>query len=269
MKCLFLCIWTALTFLSNSIAQIQKSPLIIGEQVKLISNQLNEERTLNIYLPNGYYENLDKNFPVVYLLDGGLDEDFLHISGIIQFGSFSWINMLPPSIVVGIVNVDRKRDFTYPSKLELDQKEFPTSGGSSKFISFIKTELQEYISVNYRVTNEKTIIGQSLGGLLATEILFSNPNLFSNYIIISPSLWWDSENLLKTIPKKIGDQKNVFIGVGKEGKVMERTANELYQKLKEQKSENSNLYFKFFEDKNHGDALHQSVYEAFEKIYPK
>ena len=26
--------------------------------------------------------------------------------------SFSWINLLPESIVVGIANVDRKRDFT-------------------------------------------------------------------------------------------------------------------------------------------------------------
>ena len=58
-------------------------------------------------------------------MDGSKDEDFIHISGIVQFGSFSWINMLPESIVVGIANVDRKRDFTYPSSVEIDKKELP------------------------------------------------------------------------------------------------------------------------------------------------
>ena len=70
------------------------------------------------------------------LLDGSKDEDFIHIAGIVQFGSFSWINMLPETIVVGIANVDRKRDFTYPSQNTLDQEEFPTSGKSAHFIQF-------------------------------------------------------------------------------------------------------------------------------------
>lgn len=246
---------------------INESIFSIGKTITINSKILNENRELNIYLPATYKADSLKTYPVIYLLDGSKNEDFIHISGIVQFGSFSWINMLPESIVVGIANVDRKRDFTYPSKNELDQKEFPSSGKSEKFISFIESELQPYINSKFRTTKEKTIIGQSLGGLLATEILFKKPDLFDNYIIVSPSLWWDDQNLLNIKPIKYTTNKSIYIAVGKEGEVMERTAKQLYKKLNSEKKENTKLFFNFLENKTHGDALHIAVYDAFEKIY--
>jgi hypothetical protein len=204
---------------------------------------------------------------VIYLLDGSRDEDFIHICGIVQFGSFSWINMIPESIVVGIGNVDRKRDFTYPSQNKLDQKDFPTSGKSEEFINFIEKELQPFISSTYRTKEFKTIIGQSLGGLLATEILLKKSYLFNNYIIVSPSLWWDDEKLLDLESKPFISTKSIYIAVGKEGEVMERTAKELYNKIKKNQKQTEKLYFEYFENKTHGDALHIAVYNAFEKIF--
>jgi predicted alpha/beta superfamily hydrolase len=231
------------------------------------STILDEIRDLNIYLPLNYSADSLKTYPVVYLLDGSKDEDFIHISGIVQFGSFSWINMVPESIVVGIGNVDRKRDFTSPSQNELDQKEFPTSGKSDKFIRFLQNEIQPYIDSDYRTNNIKTIIGQSLGGLLATEILLKNPELFDNYIIVSPSMWWNDEKLLLTKPKAYDSYKSIYIAVGKEGETMERTAKELYNKLNINKKENTKLFFEFMDNKTHGDALHNAVYNAFELIF--
>lgn len=241
----------------------------IGEVETYHSEVLNEDRVLNIYLPNSYQNDTTKTYPVIYLLDGSKDEDFIHIAGLVQFGSFSWINMLPETIVVGISNIDRKRDFTYPSNNQKDNDELPTSGSSEKFINFIEQELQPYITNNYRITETKTLIGQSLGGLLATEILFKKPELFNNYIIVSPSLWWDDESLLKFIPKPYLDEKHVFIAVGEEGPLMKRVANELHQKLSLIKTDNTKLDFKFLADQDHGDALHLGAYFAFETIFKK
>lgn len=246
---------------------ISDTTFTIGKTVKIKSKILNENRELNIYLPTNYQADSLKTYPIIYLLDGSKDEDFIHISGIVQFGSFSWINMLPESIVVGITNVDRKRDFTYPSNNQLDQKEFPTSGKSEVFINFIESELQPYINSKFRTTNNTTIIGQSLGGLLATEILLKKPDLFDNYIIVSPSLWWDDEYILNIKPIYYNTNKSIYIAVGKEGEVMERTAKQLYEKLNSVQKENTKLFFNFLENKTHGDALHIAVYDAFEKIY--
>jgi len=256
-------------FAQNEIKLNKKTPLSIGEKIEFHSEILNENRILNIYLPNGYSKDSLKTYPIIYLLDGSLDEDFIHISGLVQFGSFSWINMISESIVVGISNIDRKRDFTYPTNNEKDKIDFPTTGKSEDFINFIEKELQPVIEKNYNTDSITTLIGQSLGGLLATEILFKKPDLFDNYIIVSPSLWWDDESLLKYTPTLYTSKKSIFIGFGKEGQIMERTAKELYDKLKLLKNENTTLNFEFFENQNHGDSLHLAVYTAFEKIFKK
>ena len=204
---------SAIIVISNPIvAQIEikeKSPLIIGETIAFSSKILEESRKLNIYLPHGYTKESTKKYPIIYLLDGSIDEDFIHISGLVQFGSFSWINIIPESIVVGISNIDRKRDFTFPTTNKKDKKDFPTAGGSEKFINFIEKELQPFIEKNYKTDATKTLIGQSLGGLVATEILFKKPALFDNYIITSPSLWWDDESLLKYTPSSYQSKKSI------------------------------------------------------------
>ena len=245
---------------------INKKAFTIGEVVQMHSAVLNENRTLNIYLPLGYSPDSAKTYPVIYLLDGSRDEDFIHIAGLVQFNSFSWIGTLPESIVVGIGNVDRRRDFTFPSNNALDKKDFPTSGQSASFIRFLETELQPFIQANYHTQPSNMLIGQSLGGLLATEVLFKKPELFDRYVIVSPSLWWDDESMLDTNPITPQSLKNVFIAVGREGEVMERTARELYEKLLAQGHDNLILFFEFLEDRDHGDALHEAVDHAFLKF---
>ena len=248
---------------------ISKAPFAIGESVTLVSDSLNGERVINVYLPNGYDATADKKYPVIYLLDGSTDEDFIHIAGLVQFGSFSWINMIPETIVVGIANIDRKRDFTYPSKNVRDQTQFPTTGSAEKFIGFIQNELFQLVEAEYQVSKERTIIGQSLGGLLATEFLFMKPQLFDHYIIVSPSLWWDNESLLtKNLDPKLAP-KSIYVAVGKEGEVMERVAKELHTKLKNMELPNTKLFYKFLGGQDHGDALHLGVYDAFEKMFRK
>ncbi|MBO6879635.1 alpha/beta hydrolase-fold protein [Winogradskyella sp.] len=248
---------------------LEIKPLVIGETVTFHSSVLDENRKLNVYLPQNYVADSTKTYPVIYLLDGALEEDFIHIAGIVQFGSFSWINMVPESIVVGIANVDRKRDFTFPTTIAQDKKDFPTSGKSEDFINFIEKDLQPFIQEHYRTKDATTIIGQSLGGLLVTEILYKKPELFDNYIIVSPSLWWDDQSLLQLEPKAYPTKKQIYVAVGKEGEIMERDAKSLYQNLEANKKENTTVYFQFLEAQDHGDALHLAVYGAFEVLFEK
>ena len=254
---------------TSSFAQAQeatKQGFLIGERLVYHSKILNEDRTLNIYLPVGYTTNSDRKYPVIYLLDGSKDEDFHHISGLVQFCSYSWINVIPETIVVGIENVDRKRDFTYPTTIEKDKIDFPTTGGSENFIHFLEKELQPYIDSMYAVSSGKTIIGQSLGGLLATEILAKKPDLFDTYIIVSPSLWWDNESLLDLEFANYTEAKSVYITLGEEGEIMRNGAKALYKKLKKSDHPLAFLEHHFLKEQDHGDALHKGVYNAFEAM---
>ncbi len=244
-------------------------PFVLGIVHDMPSKILGETRTLNIYLPEGYAANDSLSYPVIYLLDGSADEDFIHIAGLVQFNSFEWVKQVPKSIVVGIATVNRRRDFTFPTGIEKDKKAYPTAGHSARFISFLEKELQPFVNSHYRTNSGKTLIGQSLGGLLATEILFKKPALFNQYIIVSPSLWWDNGSLLAAPVPAINNTR-VYIGVGKEGltptelpRVMEVDANILADKLKNAKSSGMAVFFDYLPAEDHATILHQAVFNAF------
>ncbi len=259
-----------LTFILSSSATsmtVDTSAFVIGESLTFQSDVLHESRTINVYLPLSYSQEPGREYPVIYLLDGSADEDFVHISGLVQFGSFSWIQMVPESIVIGIANTDRKHDLTFPSSNERDQIEAPTAGGSARFIEMIEQELQPLVARRYRVNDSSTLIGQSLGGLLATEVLLKEPELFDNYIIVSPSLWWDDESLLQVSSADLSSVNAVYIGVGEEGPTMKRVAEELFEKLRNDKSIKENISYRYFPELDHGDTLHLAVYDAFESIF--
>ena len=268
-------------FGQNSSKELSRTkPFVLGVIDEIQSTELSEKRILNIYLPEGYNKNDSIKYPVVYLLDGSADEDFIHIVGLYQFNSFPWINRVPKSIIVGIATVDRKRDFTYPTTIEKDKVKYPTTGKSARFISFLESELQPFIEKNYRTNSSKTIIGQSLGGLVATEILLTKPALFNKYIIVSPSLWWDNGSLLKKSSEILSagftEKVDVYIGVGKEGlvpgdnpRVMEVDANFLAEKIKSTKSKSVNVFFDYLPKEDHATVLHPAVFNALRYLNPE
>ncbi|WP_264523161.1 alpha/beta hydrolase [Flavobacterium sp. N502536] len=256
-----------------------RKPFVLGVIDEIQSKELGEKRILNIYLPEGYKAEDATKYPVIYLLDGSADEDFIHIAGLVQFNSFEWINQVPKSIVVGIATVDRRRDFTFPTTIEKDQKRFPSSGHSDKFIAFIEKELQPFIEKNYKANDSKTIMGQSLGGLLAAEILLKKPTLFNKYVIVSPSIWWNNASILNQdsalFQENFNQQTQIYLAVGKEGltpteipRVMEVDANLLAEKIKASKSKNIQVYFDYLPLENHATILHPAASNSFRFFYP-
>ena len=241
-------------------------PFPFGVIDNIKSAELSESRILNIYLPEGYNKDSARLYPVIYLLNGSANEDYPHIAGLLQF--LNMPDLMPKHIVIGIANVDRKRDFTFPTTISEDLKNYPTTGKSERFMAFIEKELQPYIEKNYKINESKTIIGQSLDGLLTTEILLKKPHLFNDFIIISPSLWWDNESLLNKLPDYLKSnplsKKRIFIGIGNEHPTIVKDAKNLSESLEKQLDTSSNkLRYKYFSDENHATILHTSVYAAF------
>lgn len=241
------------------------APFTFGETQYLRSQALGEDRVINIYLPDGYSPDSAARYPVIYLLDGSADEDFIHIAGLVQFASFPWVEWLPPSIVVGIANVDRKRDFTHPTSIAKDKTDFPTTGGSAAFMRFVGDELIPFIDSSYRTSSERILIGQSLGGLFGVEVLFTRPSLFTRYLLVSPSLWWDNGAVLdRHAPFAEADARvpsHAFIAVGKEGKVMVGGAKRLAALLRKNKS--IKVGFHYMPKEDHATILHQAVMDGF------
>ena len=267
---------------AQSLKNETSKKFVIGTVDTIQSGILGEKRIVNIYLPDDYSPDAANGYPVIYLLDGGADEDFVHIVGLVKYFTTSWVNRFSPSIVVGIENVNRRRDFTFATsnldfvtKTGFDKNSFPQHGGSPKFIAFIEKELQPFIQSHYKTNASKTIIGESLGGLLATEILLKNPSLFNTYIIISPSLWWGDESLLAETPALIKrssrDSIKIYVGAAKKSEdgVMYRDAQNLALLLKKYEHQNISVSFDYLANETHATIIHQAVYNAFKLLNPE
>ncbi len=245
------------------------TPFQLGVVDHIESGIAGQSRDLNIYLPKDYTPT--KEWPVVYLLDGGAHEDYVHISGVVQFLT-EIVDTFPEAIIVGISNVDRKHDFTFaPGSTPAFKKMLPTAGGSKDFITFLETELQPYIKKRYNAAGSRTLIGQSLGGLVATEILLTKTNLFDNYLIVSPSLWWNDEALLKIKPENIAKAKGVHVclAIGSEGDQMRKDAKELMSMIQTVGGGQIKTDFLDMPLESHLTILHLAAYKGLQLLLPK
>ena len=168
-------------------------PLVIGETFTIHSSVLGEVRRINVYAPAGYTDS-EARLPVLYMPDGGIREDFLHVAGLIQISSLN--GTMRPFLLVGIENTHRRRDLTGPTRSDEDRAIAPVVGGSAAFRQFIRTELMPEIRARYRISDERAIVGESLAGLFVVETFFVEPELFDTYIAFDPSLWWDDGALV-------------------------------------------------------------------------
>jgi predicted alpha/beta superfamily hydrolase len=156
---------------------------------------LKETRRINVYVPPGYDAPGAKRFPVLYMPDGGMEEDFPHVA--LSVDSAIRAGEMRPAIVVGIENTERRRDMTGPTTVHADSAIARHVGGSAAFRAFIRRELMPEVKRRYRTTRETAVMGESLAGLFVTETLFLEPDLFDTYIALSPSLYWNKEELGK------------------------------------------------------------------------
>jgi len=174
--------------------QVQPDPIPPHDSIKLFSKKLDETRIINIWLPPEY-KTTKKSFPVLYMPDGGLKEDFPHIANTIA--KLVKEKKIPPIILVGIENTKRGRDLTGASQEKADEEYCPLTDGAKNFRAFIEDELITEIEKRYRTTDYKGIIGESLAGLFVVETFLKEPQLFNFYIAFDPSLWWNNHNLVR------------------------------------------------------------------------
>jgi predicted alpha/beta superfamily hydrolase len=147
-----------------------------------------------VYLPDVYVDSSALRLPVLYMPDGGMREDFLHVAGLLEVSIGN--GTMRPFILVGIENTERRRDLTGPTDVASDRKIAPRVGGSAAFRTFIRDELMPVVRARYRTTGETAVMGESLAGLFVVETLVREPDLFDSYAAFDPSLWWNGDRLV-------------------------------------------------------------------------
>lgn len=191
-------------------AQTENNTIDIVKIISIDSKVLGEQRNIFVYLPSGY-DQTKQGYPVIYILDAR--GNFFFSSAVVDFLSRS--QLMPRSIVIGIPNTDRNRDFT-PVPFEGSQ----TSGGADMFLEFMEKELIPHVEKNYRTQPYKTLFRHSLCGMFAIYTLFEKPEMFNAFIAVSPYLQYADQYVVDraelALSENAGFNNHLFITLGNE-----------------------------------------------------
>lgn len=234
----------------------------------IYSESVNDTFRILVSLPDNYSLS-EQKYPVLYVLDGDIAFGMAaSIARYLQIG-----DNIPELIIVGIgygsidksAGEKRKRDYR------------PTSAnGAENFLSFLEEELIPLIDSNYRtVPGDRTINGYSIGGLFGLYSLFTKPEIFSRYILGSPSLSWDEYSIFKyeeNSPDKILDKKiNIFISVGSEepDEKYFNPIDNLVTQMQERKYSGVKLEAKVFDGSTHLAGPPESLTHGLLSVFGK
>jgi len=187
-----------LSCFGQQIELVEGEKVEIGKIYKFHSDVLNEERELWVHLPQGYSSGTG-NYPVIYELDAGPNGELFTAGLLSRLRSKS----VPKSILIGVINTDRSRDFTPTTESEEEINGYPTAGGADNFIKMFEEELFPFVNNNFRTNEFNTIIGGSLSGLFVIYALAKKPDLFNAYLASSPSLWWNNQKVVDYFEKRL------------------------------------------------------------------
>jgi predicted alpha/beta superfamily hydrolase len=268
---LFLAVACALivqaTALSAHAAE-KAAPLVFGETFTIDSKLLHETRRINVYLPPVYAGAPDVRLPVLYMPDGGMAEDFLHVAGLVQVSVGN--GTMRPFLLVGIENTQRRRDMTGPTKNPEDKKIAPKVGESAAFRAFIRQELMPQIKARYRTTGERAIVGESLAGLFVLETFFLEPELFDTYIAFDPSLWWNREKLVADASRRLRapmqHEKTVYFASSDEKGIYEPTQR-LAELLAKDAPPALHWHYEKMPEEHHSTIYHPAALRAFRALF--
>ena len=243
------------------------APLSIGETFTVESRVLHETRRINVWVPPVYADSAGVRLPVLYMPDGGVGEDFLHIAGLLQVSIGN--GTMRPFLLVGIENTERRRDLTGPTTVESDRKIAPRVGGSEAFRRFIRTELMRLVRSRYRTTGETAIMGESLAGLFVVETFFLESRLFDTYIAFDPSLWWNAHQLVDQAPDRVRsiDVRGRALYLASSRDDIDQLTTRLADLLRGQAPAELTWHFEPMPEESHATIYHPAAIRALRRLF--
>lgn len=229
-----------------------------------------------IKLPASYKRNDTKSYPVIYLTDAWYS--FQIVSGATRFPMNS--GKMQEAIIVGISYSkgskgpsSRVRDYTHKK----DSGWKLQTGKALQHAHFIENSIFPYIKSQYRVNNSRTYVGNSLGGLFGAYIFLTKPKMFNNYILGSPSVWFNNNDILKIKSELNLNKHKVFIAVGANETIeldspqhdMVNGAKELESKLSGEMLPNVEVKLLTIQGANHETAFPTTAIQGLYWLFKK
>ncbi len=187
------------------------------------SNILGNDRDVAIYLPPDYKTRPDRHYAVLYMGDGqnvfdGMTSFLPNKEWRVDETAQALIDAqaIEPIIVVAAYNAGAARGDEYlptRGKMTFGGKEVEFGGKLDQYGKFLTDELMPYIDGHFRTKRgpqNTGLAGSSLGGIMALYLGLTRPEVFGKLGVVSPSLWWDDQLMLKQV-QALGRRPNLKI----------------------------------------------------------
>lgn len=206
------------------LADLGGEPIIVGSIHRIKSTVYGDEQVLTVRLPRGYADNPGRTYPVLFSVDGGPDQDFELLAGIAAEAEFS--TSFEPFILIGVKTTQRSKQLTPDVKrlqlarLKATFGDAMVPGGAAEFRDYLAKDVIPWVKRRYR-TDRTIVTAASLGGLFVLDTFLERPEMFDDYIALTPSVWWDDGRIVdeaaKTLRSHKPSDRRLYLTMGDEG----------------------------------------------------
>jgi len=225
-----------------------------------LSGELNNERTLKIYVPESYKQDSTRVYPLAIVLDA----EYLFDVYVANSKLFALKDKAPEQIVVGIYQNqrnERKIDCEVSLNSMLTQS-------SSKFYKFIKNELVNYIEDTYRISPFRTIVGNTITANFSNYFLVEKSPVFNAYININPSYSQDIAELFTGKVPYLDSNTYYYLNSGDYNSAKkDKSIETIYYVLKNFENENFKYKYDKFDNSTKVSSIGQSISGALAHIF--
>ena len=232
--------------------------------LEIDSALLEETRAFRVRLPEGYFEDSGRRYPVFYVSDA--DWNFELVADTLEYHAY-W-GRLPDFIVVGALNVSRNRDFVPRA-----DPFFPETGEGDRYVRHLSEELIPIVDGNWRTSEVRILFGHSFGGVLALNQLFSEPGLFDAYVALGASVWVAErvmfERARAAFEARPGMTGRLYLAVGEGDGGATVPDGERFAELLEQSAPDGlEWVFHIHPRENHFTNVPYALHDALAWLYP-
>lgn len=234
------------------------------QELEIDSSVLNEKRNLVIYLPADYHIK-NNRYPVLYLTDGDIQGP--HTAGTLDY--LAKFDQTPQMIVVGIVNPrdTRDRDLTVTSTKKQNSKQLENA---DRFLVFVEKEVIPLVKGRFRTLDYQALSGTSHGGQFAINALLKRPGLFNGVIAISPSLYWNKNQMLGLSEAALKNhqlQGRLYVSIANEESTMTEPFQKFVEMTQRYSSEKLTVASQTFSNETHNTTVLQGQYYGLKHLF--
>lgn len=276
---------------------VESFPISVSGAEMFTMNTSRDDKQYQIYISMPSSASTSRTLPVIYILEA--NADFVWMSELLKRASNrpSATNIYP-AVIVGIGYPDgdvfnqKRRVAEFTDEIltaETNQQHIPNNHRQNSLFEFIEKDLIPFVNSNYNVDPaNQTMFGHSLAGFFVLSMLLRRPDLFSSYVSVSPSIWWNKEYIFDNIASLSEGafiDKRLTIMVGqwdqdfapwqqklasdpreahhKPARQMVGFAREFAKKIDLKTSLDERLHFEVLEDEDHASVLPRSISKIF------